>query len=90
MVVAIGVVRNPAGDDSDVEAALRRLGFTTTKLVNDDARAMNEALKRFAQAAAAVEIVFVFYSGHGASSTLDAFIKRCADTFVCRYCSRSA
>jgi hypothetical protein len=59
-------LRNPGRDAGEVEAALTRLGFATTRLANADARAMNEGLKRFAQNAAGAEIVFVFYSGHGA------------------------
>jgi len=58
-------LRNPARDASEVAAAIERLGFETTRLINADARAMNEGLKRFAQSVAGAEIVFVFYSGHG-------------------------
>src|SRR6202030_2731723 len=59
-------LRNPTRDANEVEAALQRLGFTTTKVVNADSRTMNEALKRFAQGAVGADMVFVFYSGHGA------------------------
>jgi uncharacterized caspase-like protein len=59
-------LKNPVRDASEVEATLRRLGFVTTKLINADARALNDGLKRFAQGAAGAEAIFVFYSGHGA------------------------
>jgi formylglycine-generating enzyme required for sulfatase activity len=59
-------LRNPGRDAGEVAAALTRLGFATTRLTNADARAMNDGLKRFAQSATGAEIVFVFYSGHGA------------------------
>jgi len=59
-------LKNPVRDASEIEATLKRLGFATTKLINVDARALNDGLKRFAQGAAGAEAIFVFYSGHGA------------------------
>jgi formylglycine-generating enzyme required for sulfatase activity len=63
---AMPALRNPVRDASEVEATLKRLGFTTTRLFNADARTLNDGFKRFAQSAAGAEAVFVFYSGHGA------------------------
>jgi hypothetical protein len=63
---AMPALRNPGRDASEIETTLKRLGFATTKLINADARTLNDALKRFAQSAVGAEVVFVFYSGHGA------------------------
>ena len=58
-------LRGPVNDAEDVGAALRRLSFDTTILVDADATSMNYALRGFALRAASVDIALVFYSGHG-------------------------
>jgi len=50
-------------DASAIEAALGRLDFVTTKLINADAATMNEGLKRFVQRAAGAEVIDPIASG---------------------------
>ena len=64
---AIGTLKNPANDATDVAAALRASGFETTLLLNASRREMLAAIEAHAQGVAARKAVGVFYfAGHGA------------------------
>ena len=52
-------------DARDVGAALERLGFDTTVLLDADRNALNGALLAFSRQAAGADIALVFYSGGG-------------------------
>ena len=54
----------PLNDSQDIGAALGRLGFEVTQLENADQAGLRRGLQAFAPAAAASEVVVVFYSGH--------------------------
>ena len=56
---------NPLNDAADVGAALGRLGFEVTRLVNADRSTLWSGLQEFAVAASASEVAVVFYAGHG-------------------------
>ena len=58
-------LRSTVNDAEDVGAALERLNFETTVMVDADAQTMNDALAAFAQRAAGADIALVFFSGHG-------------------------
>ena len=58
-------LRSPANDAEEVGAALGRLGFDTTILVDADAPTMHDALRAFELRAGNADIALVFYSGHG-------------------------
>ena len=56
---------NPLNDAADVGAALGRLGFEVTRLVNADRGSLRRGLQEFSLAASAAEVAVVFYAGHG-------------------------
>ena len=56
---------NPLNDAADVGAALKRLGFSVTRLDNADSAAILRALRGFTRAASGSEVSVVFYAGHG-------------------------
>ena len=58
-------LRGLVNDAEDVGAALERLRFDTTVLVDADATSMNHALREFAPRAGRADIALVFYVGHG-------------------------
>ena len=61
----VGRLPNPANDATDMEAALRRLGFEVTTARDVDLAGLNEALRGFARRSAGAELALVFYAGHG-------------------------
>ena len=56
---------NPVNDAVDVAAALERLGFDVTLLLNADRAALADALAAFETASDGAEVGLVFYAGHG-------------------------
>ena len=56
---------NPLNDAGDIGAALGRLGFKVTRLVNVDYDALRRGLRAFTRAASNAEAAVVFYAGHG-------------------------
>ena len=56
---------NPVNDAADVAAALERLGFDVTLLLNADKAALADALAAFETASDGAEVGLVFYAGHG-------------------------
>jgi hypothetical protein len=56
---------NPKNDATDMAAALERLGFTIVLGVDLDKAAMDQTVRRFAQAATGAEVGVLFYAGHG-------------------------
>lgn len=56
---------NPVNDAADVAAALERLGFDVTLLLNADRAALADALAAFETASDSAEVGLVFYAGHG-------------------------
>ena len=58
-------LRNPVNDAADVSAALGRLDFTVTLLLDATRDAINDALLTFTQASRDADISLVFYAGHG-------------------------
>lgn len=56
---------NPVNDAADVAAALERLGFDVTLLLNADRAALADALAAFETASDGAEVGLVFYAGHG-------------------------
>ena len=56
---------NPVNDATDIGAALGRLGFAVTRVENANQVALRRSLQEFSLAAAASEVVLVFYAGHG-------------------------
>lgn len=65
---------SPRNDAEDMGAALERLGFDTTVLVDVDANAMVDGLRAFALRAQSADIALVFYSGLGAEVNGDGFL----------------
>lgn len=58
-------LRNPVNDAADIAAALERLGFDVTLLLNADKAALADALAAFETASDGAEVGLVFYAGHG-------------------------
>ncbi len=58
-------LENPLNDAADVAAALRRLGFSVTKLENANFAELRKGLLEFTLAASASEVAVVFYAGLG-------------------------
>ena len=56
---------NPLNDAADIGAALQRLGFAVTRIVNADRAELWDGLQKFSLAASASEMAAVFYAGHG-------------------------
>ena len=56
---------NPPNDANDVGAALQRLGFAVTTVIDADRKTMLEALYAFEDKASAADIAVIFYAGHG-------------------------
>ena len=56
---------NPVNDATDVSAALGRLGFDVTLLLNATRDAIADALITFAHASRDADISLLFYAGHG-------------------------
>ena len=56
---------NPTNDAADVGAALDRLGFDVTTLLDADVDGMLDALDDFQAGSANAEVALVFYAGHG-------------------------
>lgn len=63
--VAVSELPNPKNDAADVGAALGRLGFDVTTLLNGDRAGMDEALQVFARRSVGADTALVFYAGHG-------------------------
>ena len=62
---AIGALPNPGNDAADVGAALRRLGFDVTVVLDADLAGMNAGLRTFARRSDGADVALVFYAGHG-------------------------
>jgi hypothetical protein len=56
---------NPANDAGDLGIALERVGFSVTRHLNLDYRAMRLALRDFAEAAADADMALIYFAGHG-------------------------
>ena len=64
----VTALATPVNDAADIGAALKRLGFTVTRVENADQAAPCGSLRDFASAAVDSEIALVFYAGHGIAS----------------------
>ena len=60
-----GDLENPGNDAADVGAALGRLGFEVTTVLDVDLVAFNQALLGFTRRSAGADVALVFYAGHG-------------------------
>ena len=65
---------NPVNDASEVSAALGRLGFDVTLLLDAARHAMSDALLALAEASEGADMAFVFYAGHGAETAGDNYL----------------
>ena len=63
--VSVSELPNPKNDAADVGAALGRLGFDVTTVLDADRAAMDEALRTFARRSVGADMALVFYAGHG-------------------------
>ena len=61
----IGDLENPRNDAVDMGAALGRLGFEVTTVLDVDQVAFNQALLDFTRRSIGADIALVFYAGHG-------------------------
>lgn len=62
---AVSPLPNPQNDAADVGAALGRLGFDVTTLLDGDRAGMDEALRAFARRSVGAAAALIFYAGHG-------------------------
>ena len=62
---AVSPLPNPQNDAADVGAALARLGFDVTTLLDGDRAGMDEALRAFARRSVGASAALIFYAGHG-------------------------
>ncbi len=58
-------LKNPENDANAMAAALERMGFAVTRLLNADKSDMGTALLDFSDKATGAELAVVFYAGHG-------------------------
>jgi branched-chain amino acid transport system substrate-binding protein len=56
---------NPRNDATDVESALKGLGFETILATDLDRSGMNNAMERFSRLVPGASVAMVYYSGHG-------------------------
>ena len=56
---------NPRNDADDIEQALRRFGFSVTKLKDASKRDMTAALEEFGRQASGSEAALFYFAGHG-------------------------
>ena len=61
----VGVLRNPVNDATDMDAALRRLGFAVTLLRDADLRTMQEAIETFLRQLRQGGVGLFYFAGHG-------------------------
>ena len=61
----IGRLPNPENDAVDMGAALQRLGFDVTTVLDADRVVLTEALRAFPRRSAGADVSLVFYAGHG-------------------------
>ena len=62
---AVGPLRNPLNDASDMAAALEGLGFEVQRLLDADASAMERAIIDFNKRLSAGGVGLFYYAGHG-------------------------
>lgn len=55
---------SPENDSRQIAEALRRLGFSTTLLLNPDQRMLGDAIAQFEKTAASADLAFAYYGGH--------------------------
>lgn len=60
-----GNLRNPVNDATDIAAALTRLGFDVSLVLDADAAAFVKAIDRFVGQSRGAEIAIFYYAGHG-------------------------
>jgi hypothetical protein len=58
-------LRNPPNDAKDMAAALGRLGFSVTSVVDGDQKQMKRAIDDFGDRCRGASIALFYYSGHG-------------------------
>nr|WP_271595895.1 caspase family protein [Bradyrhizobium sp. CCBAU 25360] len=56
---------NPVNDAADIEASLKRLGFSVSTVLDANYDAMRRAVGEFTRRARGAEYALLFYSGHG-------------------------
>ncbi len=61
----MSVLPNPTNDAADVGAALQRLGFDVTSVVNAGIDALVDEMEVFRRKSAGADVALVFYAGHG-------------------------
>ena len=61
----VGRLPNPENDATDLDAALRGLGFEVTVVRDADRTALTGALRAFTRRSAGADVALVFYAGHG-------------------------
>ena len=61
----VGVLRNPVNDATDMDAALRQLGFAVTLLRDADLRTMQEAIETFLRQLRQGGAGLFYFAGHG-------------------------
>lgn len=61
----VGRLDNPVNDATDMATALRGLGFEVTLLRDATLPQMRASTRAFEEAAAAADVVLIFYAGHG-------------------------
>lgn len=62
---SIGDLPNPGNDAADVGAALGRLGFDVTTVLDANQVQFNQALLDFTRRSVGADVALVFYAGHG-------------------------
>ena len=61
----VGDLPNPGNDAADVSAALERLGFVVTTVLDAGRVELNDALRFFRRESEGADVALVFYAGHG-------------------------
>ena len=65
---------NPGNDAADLSAALGRLGFDVTMVVDAGVQELNAALRVFGRRSVQADVSLVFYAGHGIEADRENYL----------------
>ena len=58
-------LRNPVNDSKAIASALKKVGFSVTRVENAALRSLDQAVRRFGEQARDSDVALFYYAGHG-------------------------
>ena len=58
-------LRNPVNDSKAIASALKKVGFSVTRVENAALRSLDKAVRRFGEQARDSDVALFYYTGHG-------------------------